>query len=79
MGSLFSSNCLPEVSQALWDIYLQQADPFLIFFLMLIILVNAKYVTVQTVQCTHLINELHQGSFSLLFMRSSKKMFFFVF
>uniref|UniRef100_A0A8C1ANW6 TBC1 domain family member 23 n=1 Tax=Cyprinus carpio carpio TaxID=630221 RepID=A0A8C1ANW6_CYPCA len=61
MGSLFSSNCLPEVSQALWDIYLQQADPFLIFFLMLIILVNAKYVTVQTVQCTHLINELHQG------------------
>uniref|UniRef100_A0A8C1ZDE1 TBC1 domain family member 23 n=1 Tax=Cyprinus carpio TaxID=7962 RepID=A0A8C1ZDE1_CYPCA len=45
MGSLFSSNCLPEVSQALWDIYLQQADPFLIFFLMLIILVNAKYVT----------------------------------
>uniref|UniRef100_A0A8C2H1A4 TBC1 domain family member 23 n=1 Tax=Cyprinus carpio TaxID=7962 RepID=A0A8C2H1A4_CYPCA len=61
MGSLFSSNCLPEVSQALWDIYLQQADPFLIFFLMLIILVNAKYVTVQTVQCTQLINELHQG------------------
>uniref|UniRef100_A0A673IHS7 TBC1 domain family member 23 n=1 Tax=Sinocyclocheilus rhinocerous TaxID=307959 RepID=A0A673IHS7_9TELE len=42
MVSLFSSNCLPEVSQALWDIYLQQADPFLIFFLMLIILVNAK-------------------------------------
>uniref|UniRef100_A0A671T1N3 TBC1 domain family member 23 n=1 Tax=Sinocyclocheilus anshuiensis TaxID=1608454 RepID=A0A671T1N3_9TELE len=44
MGSLFSSNGLPEVSQALWDIYLQQADPFLIFFLMLIILVNAKYL-----------------------------------
>lgn len=50
VGSLFSSSCLPEVSQALWDVYLQQADPFLIFFLMLIILVNAKYVTVQTVQ-----------------------------
>uniref|UniRef100_A0A672L4H7 TBC1 domain family member 23 n=1 Tax=Sinocyclocheilus grahami TaxID=75366 RepID=A0A672L4H7_SINGR len=44
MGSLFSSNCLPEVSQALWDIYLQQADPFLVFFLMLIILVNANYI-----------------------------------
>ncbi|KAI2663552.1 TBC1 domain family member 23 [Labeo rohita] len=42
LGSLFSSSCLPEVSQALWDVYLQQADPFLIFFLMLIILVNAK-------------------------------------
>ncbi|XP_024134110.1 TBC1 domain family member 23 isoform X2 [Oryzias melastigma] len=42
MGSLFSSHCLPEVTQTLWDSYLQQADPFLIFFLMLIILVNAK-------------------------------------
>ncbi|XP_056315880.1 TBC1 domain family member 23 isoform X2 [Danio aesculapii] len=42
LGSLFSSHCLPEVTQALWDVYLQQADPFLIFFLMLIILVNAK-------------------------------------
>lgn len=50
LGSLFSNSCLPEVSQALWDVYLQQADPFLIFFLMLIILVNAKYVTVQNVQ-----------------------------
>uniref|UniRef100_A0A6Q2Y0W0 TBC1 domain family member 23 n=1 Tax=Esox lucius TaxID=8010 RepID=A0A6Q2Y0W0_ESOLU len=43
LGSLFSSHCLPEVTQAMWDFYLQQADPFLIFFLMLIILVNAKY------------------------------------
>uniref|UniRef100_A0A671W4H0 TBC1 domain family, member 23 n=1 Tax=Sparus aurata TaxID=8175 RepID=A0A671W4H0_SPAAU len=35
-------HCLPDVTQTLWDFYLQQADPFLIFFLMLIILVNAK-------------------------------------
>ncbi|KAL3978963.1 negative elongation factor B [Sarotherodon galilaeus] len=42
LGSLFSSHCPPEVTQTLWDSYLQQADPFLIFFLMLIILVNAK-------------------------------------
>ncbi|XP_066562132.1 TBC1 domain family member 23 isoform X3 [Amia ocellicauda] len=42
LGSLFSSHCPPEVTQAMWDVYLQQADPFLIFFLMLIILVNAK-------------------------------------
>uniref|UniRef100_A0A673BFL8 TBC1 domain family member 23 n=1 Tax=Sphaeramia orbicularis TaxID=375764 RepID=A0A673BFL8_9TELE len=42
LGSLFSSHCLPEVTQALWDAYFQQADPFLIFFLLLIILVNAK-------------------------------------
>ncbi|XP_055364328.1 TBC1 domain family member 23 isoform X2 [Betta splendens] len=42
LGSLFSSHCLPDVTQTLWDSYLQQADPFLIFFLLLIILVNAK-------------------------------------
>uniref|UniRef100_A0A673H945 TBC1 domain family member 23 n=1 Tax=Sinocyclocheilus rhinocerous TaxID=307959 RepID=A0A673H945_9TELE len=58
LGSLFSSSCLPEVSQALWDVYLQQTDPFLIFFLMLIILVNAKYVTVQTVHKEEIISKL---------------------
>uniref|UniRef100_A0A7N6B6P6 TBC1 domain family member 23 n=1 Tax=Anabas testudineus TaxID=64144 RepID=A0A7N6B6P6_ANATE len=42
LGSLFSSHCLPDVTQTLWDSYLQQADPFLVFFLMLVILVNAK-------------------------------------
>uniref|UniRef100_A0A3Q1EA70 TBC1 domain family member 23 n=1 Tax=Acanthochromis polyacanthus TaxID=80966 RepID=A0A3Q1EA70_9TELE len=47
LGSLFSSHCPPDVTQSLWDSYLQQADPFLIFFLMLIILVNAKYVSLQ--------------------------------
>ncbi|MGH0164333.1 UNVERIFIED_CONTAM: hypothetical protein FKN15_001982 [Acipenser sinensis] len=39
---MFAGQCLPEVTQAMWDMYLQQADPFLIFFLMLIMLVNAK-------------------------------------
>uniref|UniRef100_A0A8C7M1K5 TBC1 domain family member 23 n=1 Tax=Oncorhynchus kisutch TaxID=8019 RepID=A0A8C7M1K5_ONCKI len=47
LGSLFSSHCLPEVTQAMWDFYLQQADPFLIFFLLLIILVNAKLLCVE--------------------------------
>ncbi|XP_035265566.1 TBC1 domain family member 23 isoform X2 [Anguilla anguilla] len=42
LGSMFASHCSPQVTQAMWDVYLQQADPFLIFFLMLIILVNAK-------------------------------------
>ncbi|XP_030647466.1 TBC1 domain family member 23 isoform X2 [Chanos chanos] len=42
LGSLFSSHCPAEVTQAMWDVYLQQADPFFIFFLVLIILVNAK-------------------------------------
>ncbi|KAI5628292.1 TBC1 domain family member 23 isoform X1 [Silurus asotus] len=42
LGSLFSSHCLPEVTQIFWHFYFQQADPFFIFFLMLVILVNAK-------------------------------------
>ncbi|XP_044298665.1 TBC1 domain family member 23 isoform X3 [Varanus komodoensis] len=42
LGCLFSSYCSYEVTQAIWDGYLQLADPFFIYFLMLIILVNAK-------------------------------------
>ncbi|XP_043927313.1 TBC1 domain family member 23 isoform X2 [Protopterus annectens] len=42
LGSLFSGYCSVDVTQALWDVYLQQADAFFMFFLMLIILVNAK-------------------------------------
>ncbi|XP_048350422.1 TBC1 domain family member 23 isoform X2 [Sphaerodactylus townsendi] len=42
LGSLFSCYCTYEVTQAIWDSYLQLADPFFIYFLMLIILVNAK-------------------------------------
>ncbi|XP_060027934.1 TBC1 domain family member 23-like [Erinaceus europaeus] len=44
LGSLFACYCPTEVTQAIWDGYLQQADPFFIYFLMLIILVNAKEV-----------------------------------
>uniref|UniRef100_A0A8C5KL16 TBC1 domain family member 23 n=1 Tax=Jaculus jaculus TaxID=51337 RepID=A0A8C5KL16_JACJA len=44
LGSLFAHYCSIEVTQAMWDGYLQQADPFFIYFLMLIILVNAKEV-----------------------------------
>ncbi|KAM8976740.1 TBC1 domain family member 23 [Pelodytes ibericus] len=43
-GSLFSYHCSVEVTQAVWDSYLQQADPFIMYFLMLIMLVNAKDV-----------------------------------
>ncbi|XP_044526063.1 TBC1 domain family member 23 [Gracilinanus agilis] len=44
LGSLFACFCSVEVTQAIWDGYLQQADPFFIYFLMLIILVNTKDV-----------------------------------
>lgn len=44
LGSLFAYHCTVEVTQAIWDGYLQQADPFFIYFLMLIMLVNVKWV-----------------------------------
>ncbi|KAG8590713.1 hypothetical protein GDO81_006861 [Engystomops pustulosus] len=43
-GSLFAYHCSVEVTQAIWDSYLQQADPFFMYFLMLIMLVNVKEV-----------------------------------
>ncbi|XP_044140410.1 TBC1 domain family member 23 isoform X2 [Bufo gargarizans] len=43
-GSLFAYHCSVEVTQAIWDSYLQQADPFIMYFLMLIMLVNVKEV-----------------------------------
>ncbi|XP_071368780.1 TBC1 domain family member 23 isoform X3 [Centroberyx affinis] len=67
LGSVFASHCLPEVTQALWDNYLQQADPFLIFFLMLIILVNAKEaILAQEGDSKENIVKMLEGSPSLL-------------
>ncbi|XP_070548219.1 TBC1 domain family member 23-like [Ptychodera flava] len=42
VGSLFAGTCTIPVLRCIWDIYVQQADPFLVFFLSLVILVNAK-------------------------------------
>ncbi|XP_069744807.1 TBC1 domain family member 23 isoform X1 [Narcine bancroftii] len=51
-ASLFASCCSEDVAQVIWDVYLQQADPFLIFFLMLVILVNAKEIVLsQETEC----------------------------
>ena len=41
-SSLFTAVCSHDVCCALWDIYFQRSDPFFIFFLSLVILVNAK-------------------------------------
>ncbi|KAG8450366.1 hypothetical protein GDO86_002858 [Hymenochirus boettgeri] len=41
-GNLFACHCSVEVTQAIWDSYLQNADPFFMYFLMLIMLVNSK-------------------------------------
>ncbi|GIY19293.1 TBC1 domain family member 23 [Caerostris darwini] len=41
-GSLFSSTCCLKVIENMWDIYFQVADPFLVFYLALVIVINAK-------------------------------------
>lgn len=40
--SLFAATCSLEVVVYMWDYYFQQADPFFIFFLSLIMVVNAR-------------------------------------
>ncbi|XP_072049181.1 TBC1 domain family member 23-like isoform X2 [Amphiura filiformis] len=39
---MFSSNCTLPVLQAMWSLYFLHGDPFLVYFLGLVILVNAK-------------------------------------
>jgi hypothetical protein len=41
-NSLFASTCTLPVVLAMWDNYFQQSDPFLVFFLSLIILINGR-------------------------------------
>ncbi|KAI5751251.1 hypothetical protein M8J77_005750 [Diaphorina citri] len=40
--SLFAAQCNLQVVYAIWDLYFQQEDPFFIFFLALVIIVNAR-------------------------------------
>uniref|UniRef100_A0A8D8IGU9 TBC1 domain family member 23 n=1 Tax=Culex pipiens TaxID=7175 RepID=A0A8D8IGU9_CULPI len=41
-NTLFASTCSLQVVLAMWDLYLQQSDPFLVFFLSLIVLINGR-------------------------------------
>ena len=55
LRSLFSSQCSLNVVHTLWDLYLTERDPFLIFFLALVMVINAKYAKyfyVQKFICT---------------------------
>ncbi|XP_023723850.1 TBC1 domain family member 23 isoform X3 [Cryptotermes secundus] len=40
--SLFAATCTLPVVQAMWDLYFQQADSFFLFFLALVMVVNAR-------------------------------------
>lgn len=40
--SLFASTCQLSVVLLIWDLYFQQSDPFLVFFLSLIMLINRR-------------------------------------
>ena len=41
---MFASVCDSDVIQAMWDAYLLDGDQFFVFFLMLVMVLNAKYV-----------------------------------
>lgn len=41
-SSLFAASCTLKVVLKIWDLYFQQTDPFLVFFLSLIMLVNRR-------------------------------------
>ena len=34
--------CETDVLRAIWDVYLLEADPFLVFFLMLVMVINGR-------------------------------------
>ncbi|KAE8750647.1 hypothetical protein FOCC_FOCC002627 [Frankliniella occidentalis] len=40
--TLFAANCNLTVVQAMWDVYFQHAEPFYLFFLSLVMVINAK-------------------------------------
>ena len=39
--------CERSVVEVLWDLYFMEKDPFLVFFLALVMVVNAKWVKTQ--------------------------------
>jgi len=45
--TLFASCCNIQVVFAMWDVYFQANDPFLVFFLALVILINARDQVIQ--------------------------------
>uniref|UniRef100_A0A2M4BFB8 TBC1 domain family member 23 n=1 Tax=Anopheles marajoara TaxID=58244 RepID=A0A2M4BFB8_9DIPT len=50
--SLFASTCTLPVVLSMWDLYFQQSDPFLIFFLSLIVLINQRDQILAMKSCT---------------------------
>ena len=43
LRSLFMVACETEVLRAIWDLYLLEADPFLVFFLILVMVINGRW------------------------------------
>ncbi|XP_065183154.1 TBC1 domain family member 23-like [Sycon ciliatum] len=52
LRALFAASCSVEVVQSMLDIYLLEADPFLVFFLALVMLMNAKEMLMDGTQST---------------------------
>ncbi|XP_062545963.1 TBC1 domain family member 23 [Armigeres subalbatus] len=58
--TLFASTCTLQVVLAMWDLYFQQSDPFLVFFLSLIVLINGRdqIITMKSASKEELLNFL---------------------
>lgn len=41
--SLFAATCEASVVEAMWDVYFLEEDPFLLFFLALVMIINARF------------------------------------
>ncbi|XP_030747336.1 TBC1 domain family member 23 [Sitophilus oryzae] len=65
--SLFASTCTLEVVINMWDYYFQQSDPFFIFFLSLIMIINARdqIVSMKNENVDKIINSLSNMPFGL--------------
>ena len=61
MRGLFVESCGPEVTLPLWDLYLLNEDPFLVFFLALVMVLNARDPVMEMGDDTHGVVELLQS------------------
>lgn len=59
--SLFAATCSAPVVKSMWDIYLLEDDPFMVFFLALVIVINSRL---------SIINGFAQGNVNCIFYES---------
>jgi hypothetical protein len=50
LRSLFASTCQLDIISPLWDVYFSERDPFLVFFLALVMVINAKEILLESAE-----------------------------